>query len=45
MESSMEKEMTAFKAWFIFVAFLAICLIAGGVYAVYLLFAHFGVIA
>jgi hypothetical protein len=36
---------TFFKAWFVFVALLALSLLAGGVYVVYLLLTHFGVIA
>jgi hypothetical protein len=36
---------TLFKAWFAFCLVLALSMIVGGVYVVYLLLLHFGVIA
>jgi hypothetical protein len=34
-----------FKAWFVFVAALSLLLMAGGIYVVWLLLGHFGVVA
>jgi hypothetical protein len=36
---------TAFKAWFVFVALLALLMLGGSAYVVYLLLVHFGVVA